>query len=233
MPAIVPAIGLGSSIAGGLINRRKGSGGSSTSQSTSTRNDLFNFDPAALEAYQGLQPQAAAALGDFMSNPWQSGFFQQALTRSGEETGRRADAARRNFMNPALVGGVSGGGVQTGSLANPSGFFAAMMGDVERGASRERADSLVNLLLGSADLRQRASQQAMSYRPLQTGASSTGTSRSSGTTNTNTGGSLLGDLLGVGGNILLGGMGGGNSGGSSLPAPRPLTYDYPDWSYQI
>lgn len=225
MPA-VPIIGAGASLVGGLINRRKGANQSQTSEGSFNRTDTQNlaFDPTALGAYQGLQPQIAGTLGDFMSDPWNAGYFQKALTRVNEGIGARAQTSIRNLMSPTLgVMGQSGGGVGTGTIANPNAFMASQLSRIGRSASREKAEALTSLLLGAQGLRFNAANAAMGYRPLQTGSTTTsqGTERRSGTTNSSQG-SWLGDILGTGGAIL-GGLGGGGGIGPFYSAqPRPM-----------
>lgn len=204
MPA-VPVIGAGASLVGGLINRRKGANQSQTSEGSFNRTDTQNlaFDPTALGMYQGLQPQIAGTLGDFMSDPWNAGYFQKALTRVNEGIGARAQTSIRNLMSPTLgVMGQSGGGVGTGTIANPNAFMASQLSRIGRSASREKAEALTSLLLGAQGLRFNAANAAMGYRPLQTGSTSTsqGTQQQRGTTNSAQG-SWLGDILEAGGTI--------------------------------
>lgn len=204
---LMTALGIGSAVAGGLLNRNKGKKTSESGSSQSTATQNTTFDPTGLSTYQGLQPQVGSTLSDFMSNPWESGWFQQALNRSSEGTGARTQAQIQNLFNPAMgLAGASGGGVDAGYLSNPNAFMADQLGRISRGASRERANTLSNLLLGSAGLRMNAANTAAGYRPLATGQTGTESRAYSGSTQAGQGGSLLGDLFGLGGNILLGGI---------------------------
>lgn len=210
--AALPAIiGAGASIGGGLLNRRAGDQRKTGEQ--------YQFDPAALGAYQGLQPQIASNLADIMQDPWKAGYFQKAYERASEQAGAHAQQGIQSLFNPALgvMGGAGGAG--TGAVANPSAFIASELGRIQRGASRERGDALTNLLLGAQGLRQSAIGQALSYRPLQTGG--TGTTR-------DTKGSIWGDLLGGAGNLI-------NSfypqSPRSMGAPSPYPSSWPD--YQV
>jgi len=202
MPA-VPIIAAGASIAGGLLNKKKGKG--STSQESGKQSEQYQFDPTAFSEYQGLQPQVAKTFSDFMARPWESGFFQNALTQTSEATGQRANVMRSNLLNPALMA--------QGSVSNPSAFLLSQNNAIGRNASRERADSLTNLLLGSANLRFNAAQQAGAYRPLQIGATSNYTK--GGSTNESSG-SWPGNLLGAAGGIL-GGLPNRSPSPSNIP----------------
>lgn len=185
-------IGAGLGLAGGLLNKKKGS--TASSQGTATR----TFDPAALSAYQGLQGPAAGVLQDYMKDPWAAGFFQNQMTRASEGTGQRAQTLLGNILNPAML--------SQGALSNPNAYLASQTGAIGRGASRERADSFTNLLMGAEQLRRVAAAGAMGYQPLQTGGTSSETTQGPK-------GSMWGDLLGLGGNIL----GGIPFGGSMNP----------------
>lgn len=209
-------IGAGLGIGGGLLNRRKRGQSTSSSTSNSTATQTNAYDPFGLSAYQGLQPQVASTLSDFMSDPWKAGWFQNAMTKASEATGQRAGLANQNLFNQALLGTRSGGDVATGAISNPNAFFASEQARIGRQASRERADTLTNLLLDSQGLRMGAANAAAAYRPLQTGATTTSSGTQSGTQQQG-GGSFWGDILGLGGNVLMGlpGMMGGPTWGAS------------------
>ena len=162
----------------------------SETESSSRRNDQYQFDPTALSTYQGLQPQIGKTLGDFMAHPWESGYFQKALTRASEGTGQRANVLRSNLLNPALMA--------QGSVSNPNAFLLSQNNAIGRGASRERSDALTNLLMGSANLRMQAAQQAAGYQPLQTGATSEASGKSKTTEKTGGGwASLIAPIAGI------------------------------------
>lgn len=156
-------------------------------QSTST------YDPYTMELMRQLSGQGASVLSDYMKDPWAAGFFNQQLAKSSEATGQRAQTLLGNILQPSLNADVS----------NPSAYRASQIGAIGRGASRERADSFASLLSAAENLRRGSAGAALGYRPLPTG-----TREKSG--------SLLGNILGVGGNILMGGFGGGG-GANAIP----------------
>lgn len=200
MPA-VPIIGMGASLAGGLLNKKKGGQQTTTNQ----------FDPAGMAAYQGLQGPGANVLQDYMKDPWTAGFFQNQMARTNESAGLRAQSALSNLYNAAGgVSGVSGGGVATGAMANPNAWLASQVGAIGRGTSREKAESLSNLLINAESLRRGAAGAALAYRPLQTGQ-----------TTTTPQGSMLGNILGMGGNALMSSPWGGGSKASPSASPTP------------
>lgn len=166
-----------------------------------------DFDPFGLQTYQGLQPQIGSTLSEFMSNPWQAGYFQNALTRASESTGARTNTALQNLLANTRDGG----------LGNTNAFLLSQRGKIARGASRERADNLTNLLLGAQGLRQSALNQAMGYNPLELGQSSDSKMNSSSTAVEKTGGlgTWLPQLVGSLGGAFLGGMGGRVGGGGA------------------
>lgn len=214
---LLAGLGAASSLLGGLFGGKK----KQTTETDQSSNYYGNswqdilFNPEGLATYAGLQPTAGGVLMDLMQRPWESGYFQHALTKASEGIGQRAQSAYGNLLNPALTGG---GGA--GSIANPNAFMASQMNMIGRGASKERNDALVNLLLGSAQLRANAAQTAANYRPLQTGqvGHTSGASQGHSTsTTTGSSGSLLSNLLSAGGN--LGMLGGALLGGQSYQPP--------------
>ena len=245
LAAIAPFIGPALGAAGSLLNRRKGANENrqTTQNERTSQNEAFNqsnmfqFDPGSMEQYGRLQAPAVDTLLSYLADPAKSGFFNRSLVRANEGIGQRAGVATGNLLNPALgVGGVSGGGVATGTIANPNAFMASQLSQIGRGASRERADASTNLLLGAEQLRQNAMGQALGYRPLQTGTNTEGTRNVTGTRDVTgnvaanaTQGSIWGDLLGAGGLLASSAFGGQRS---PLLGPSPnQTYIDPGYQY--
>lgn len=182
-----------------------------TSNTSSNQSQQFAqnraFDPAALGQYQNFQPQIAGVLGDYMSNPWQSGHFQQQLGRANEFIAQQGRTAQQ-----ALLGQTPGGG--------GGAFRASELARLQRGTQRSQSNALTNLLLGSSQLRLGAAGQAQAYQPLETGQSGTssGTSTSQGREVRSEGGlgTWLPQVAGLALGALTGGMGGGGGMFGSL-----------------
>ena len=120
-----------------------------------------DFDPGALEQYRQFQPQIGQALGDFMGNPWKSGYFQQALGRSQQQIGQMG---RTNLKG--ILGLASQGNFGTGNMP---AFMASMAGQSQRGTQRMQSEALTNLLLGAGQARLQATGMAQGYNPLELG----------------------------------------------------------------
>lgn len=190
MPA-VPIIGMGASLVGGLLNKKKGA------QQNTQSSEQIQFDPASMQRYQDLQNTGSGVLQDYMKDPWNAGFFNNQMARANEGVGQRAQTAIGNLTNAAM-------GLGGGAVSNPNAFLASQMNAIGRNASRERADSFSNLLINAENLRRGAAGAALSYQPLRTGTTGTQSTQQPQ-------GSMLGNILGAGGDLLTG-FGGGGGG---------------------
>lgn len=194
LAAAAPFIGTALGIGGSLLNKNKGQSATTQSSGSSNTTSTREFDPFTMELMRSLQGQGARVLGDYMQNPWAAGFFNQQQSRASEGTGQRAEVMRRNLLNPAFMA--------AGGASNPSAFMASQQAAIGRNASRERADSFVDLLGQAENLRRGAAGGALAYQPLQTGASGTSQEQQTSTESAKKG-SIWGDLLSLGGNALM------------------------------
>ena len=176
-----------------------------------------DYDPGSLEQYRGLQPQIGKVLGDFMGDPWKSGYFQQALGKSQQQIGQMG---RTNLKG--ILGLASQGNFGTGNMP---AFMASMAGQSQRGTQRMQSEALTNLLLGAGQARLQATGMAQGYNPLELGQSTEGRTQtdaeadmreersgrsSSTTTQQQKGlGTWLPQVIGMGLGAVTGGMGGG------------------------
>ena len=193
----------------------------STQTTWDDRQTRRDYDPASLEQYRQLQPQIGKTLGDFMGDPWKSGYFQQALGRSQEQIGQMG---RTNLQGVLNLAGQSG----LGTSGMPA-YLASEAGRVQRGTQRMQSNALTDLLLGAGQARLQAAGMAQGYNPLETGQTQTGrtqtdmeadtqrSGRSSQTQTQQQKGGWLAPLIGAGVGAVTGGLGWlpGISGGFS------------------
>ena len=138
----------------------------STQTTWDNRRTQRDYDPTSLNTYRGLQPQIGATLGEFMGDPWKSGYFQQALGRSQRQIG---EMGRTNMAG--LLGFAQQSGIGTSGMP---AYMASEMGRAQRGTQRLQSDALTNLLLGAGQARLQAAGMAQGYNPLELGQTTEG-----------------------------------------------------------
>lgn len=122
-----------------------------------------SFDPNSMGVFQGLTSTYGSAIQDEIQNPYSNMFFNTQLAM-----GNQGQQASSSAGNSALLQRAQAMGI------NPSSpLFMQMMAQQQRGNQSNQSNMFNNLLLQAAQLRQGAIGQAGSYRPLQTGQTST------------------------------------------------------------
>lgn len=166
----------------------------STTNKTSTSSQYSNqYDPGSMGVFGGLQGSIGSNLQDFMRNPLQSSFFNTQLAMAQQANQQRFQAGNSTMMNNAVTGGYMG---------NLPAFLQSQLLRNQRSLSADNSNSFNNLLLGANQLRFGATQNAMGYRPLQTGGRQSSTSiQSQGGL-----GSWMSPLLSAGMGLATGGM---------------------------
>lgn len=171
-------------------------------QTNSSSSTGMQFDPGSLSTYQNLTKGGGNVLSGYINNPFGNPMYNLGLANSM----RGAQAAGQNNMNALnqnqKVSGMSGNAGQ-GWL----GAQRAMMG-----RSNQAMSSQANMsnIMQAFQRQMGATGMGMSFSPLMTGQSSTGsqTQSTSGT------GTWLPQLLGAGMGAAMMGMSGGASAGA-------------------
>jgi hypothetical protein len=164
-----------------------------------TTNTANQYNTAGMNNYNQFQGSLASGLNSYASNPLASSFFNQQNTMAQNNA---SQINQRNISN-SLSNARTGGG-----LLGNSGSF--LQGQVNRANLQGSANSgaAFNSSLNSAlQSRQWALSSMQAYQPLQTGQNTT-------QTKTEGLGSILGQVAGVGLNMLAPGLGSMLGGGS-------------------
>jgi hypothetical protein len=190
-----------------------------TTQQTTTSN-LFN--PAAMGAYQGMQPSIGNVLNWYMGgtgfnqgaagSPFQSPLFQTGL-------GMGTKQALQSGQN--MMGNILGGSAGWGGGATP-GFVRQQATQGGYLTSGLRQSALWNALQNTVGTQLGATGTAAGFRPLQTGAVQQATTTGLGSWLPQVLGGVLGATTGTGGigtaawlKSLFGKGGGGGGGGGA------------------
>ena len=178
---------------------------------TSEQKTTRDFDPASMEAYQTMLPQARNVLTGYMTDPLKSTYFQTLFGRTAGQAQALGARSQGNILQRAQM---FGGG------STPA-FLQAQMGRAERGTSGLQSNALLDALKASLGAQQWATGQAMGFQPLELGQSSTGKSvaqESGGWL-----GPLLAAAIGAAGSAFTGGatglLGKGSSALTRIAAP--------------
>lgn len=131
-----------------------------------TTTSAGTFNQGSMNTYNALQPGVQSNLQQFMTNPLQSSFFNTQLQMADKQ-----NQAAFGANNSALLQNQAAGG----SVGNVNAYTQSNLLRNQRALSSANSNSFNNLLLGANQLRLGATQQAQSYRPLQTGGTQTQT----------------------------------------------------------
>lgn len=133
----------------------------STKNTTTTAS---TFNQGSLNTFNALQPGVQSNLQQFMNNPLQSSFFNTQLQMADKQ-----NQAAFGSNNSTLLQNLAAGG----NVGNVNAYTQSNLLRDQRALSSANSNSFNNLLLGANQLRFGATQQAQSYRPLQTGGTQT------------------------------------------------------------
>ena len=182
-PLASKLISAGAGVGSSILNQQGGNktayNGNTSSTSTNNINQTqgYQFDPAAMTAFNTLVPQGAGVLGDYMNDPYKSTFFNQQLAGSNRQLAGLAERQKANYgLNMSLLGGAPDPGRQ-----------AEIASRIGRSTSAMQSNAFLKLLMGAEEARRGAATAALNYKPLQTGSTLTGTNTTN-TTGTNMGG---------------------------------------------
>lgn len=154
------------------------------------------YNPQAMNAYTGLQPNIASNWqNDMQLDPRKSSTFNLALQNAFNGNQRQVQNQMGNMFSNMRTGGFNG---------NMNAYTQSQLGRIGRFGAGLNAQSTNQNFLNYDMMRRQATAQAAGYRPLQTGA--TNTQQTSGL------GTWLPQVIGAGASIAAGAMTGGMSG---------------------
>src|SRR5271157_28019 len=166
----------------------------STKTSTTSQNTL-NYDPGSKGIYSGLQSSIGSTLSDFMTNPLQASYFNQAVGMGQKQISQQQSSLMGNVLNNFRTQGYTG--------AAPTAFAQSQMANIGRQTSGLQANNFLQNLMQARGMQLQATGMAQSYQPLLTGTSGQSTQTTGGL------GTWLPQLAGA----AIGGLTGGLTGG--------------------
>lgn len=171
----------------------------STKNTTTSQNQ---YDPQAMNTYQGLQGGLGSAIGGYMNNPFSNPFMQTQMQMGNQQANLYGGTAMSNISRNMTASGMGGSN-------NPAAL--EMMNNQMRATSGMRANlGFLNPMQNAFTAQQNAMGLASQYRPLQTGGTQTQTQSGLGTWLPQLAGAAIG-AVGMG---MTGGMSGAGGGGS-------------------
>jgi hypothetical protein len=190
---------------------------------TSKTSQQSQFDPGAMQQYQGMQGGLGKTINSYMTNPFGNPFMQtqqQMGTRQAQNMGgTQMSGLLQNMTNSGMQGGAS----------SPAGL------EMQQNQARANTGQQANLgflapMQNALGMQQNAMGLAENYRPLQTGQNQTQSTGGLGTWLPQLMGAAVGGLTGMGGlGSLFGGGGGGGgqyAGAGMMPsAPQAQMFN--------
>jgi len=166
----------------------------STKTQTTTQNQ---YDPTAMNTYQGLQGGLGSSISGYMNNPFSNPFFQTQQQMGNNQANLYGGTAMYNITRNMNLMGMGGGN---------NAAAMEMMNNQQRGNTNMRANlGFLNPVQNAFTAQQNAMGLASQYRPLQTGGTQTQTKSGLGT--------WLPQLAGGALSLATGGMFKGGGGG--------------------
>ncbi len=165
-----------------------------------------------MNAFNAFTNSGSSAIQSEINDPYSNMAFNTQL-----QMGNQAVQQQNNQGNQALLQRLQGSGI------NPSSpLYQSQLGMMQRSGMARQSGMYNNLLLNATQLRQQAIQQALGYKPLQTGMTNVQSQSGLGTWLPQVAGMAMGAAtMGMGGGFGGGGMShsGGNGGSSSFTTP--------------
>lgn len=133
-----------------------------STKNTQTQQSTFN--QPSMDTFNSFQPSFRNNMMDFMNDPLKSSFFNTQY-----QMAQKQNQASYGAGNSAMMQNLAAGG----SVGNVPAYMQSNLLRNQRALSGANSNSFNNLLLGANQLRFGATQNAGSYRPLQTGSTQT------------------------------------------------------------
>ena len=176
---------------------------STTKTTTSSNQSTNTYNPQSMGLFQQFGQAGGGALMDMLQNPLQQTGFNQRLQMGNQNAFNLAARNNSNIMNRASMFGGN----------QMPGFLQNQMTQSGNWLAGQQSQNFNQNLLYADQMRQMAMGQALGYRPLQTGGTSTGTQQQK----TGGLGTWLPQVAGMGLSLATGGLPfGGGGGGDSF-----------------
>lgn len=179
---------------------------STKKQTTSTN----TYNPASMNAFNGLQPQIQSLLQQYMTNPNSvvAPFYNQATQQAQKNAAQLGQSGISNISGNMAASGFGG--------TNMPAYMASQIATQNRATSGLQSNAFLQGKLGQAGaalgVQQAGLAGAQGYRPLQTGGTQTQSTSGLGTWLPQLAGTAIGAFAGP-----LGGMFKGSGGGAPAP----------------
>lgn len=168
-----------------------------------------NFDPTAMNTYQGMQGGLGNTINSYMNSPFSNPFFQTQQQMGTQQANMAGQSNMSNITNNLTASGIN---------QNSPAALEMMNNQMRQNSSMRANLGFLSPMQSAQGMQQNAMGLASSYRPLQTGQTQT---------QSQTGlGSWLPQVVGAGLSLATGGMsgglkglGGGGSSGSQMASP--------------
>lgn len=175
--------------------------------SSKTTTDTSNqYSAGGMANYNSFQPQIASNLTNYAQNPLSSSFFNQQL---GMAQSNASAINQRNIGN--VTKNLRTGG---GLLGNSGSFLQSQLNRANLQGSANSSTAFNTTLNSALNNRLLATTSMQQYQPLQTGQSTTQTQQQGW-------GSILGEVAGMGLNMVAPGLGSLLGGGSFSGGYKP------------
>lgn len=175
-------------------------------QTNSSSSTGMQFDPGSMSTYQNLTGSGGKVLSNYINNPFSNPMYtfgQQQTQKGSQMLGQQNMNVLQQMMKTSGMTGKAG-----------AGWLGAQTAQTGRANQSMRSQGNISNIMQALQRQMGATGMGMSFSPLMTGQSSTGsqTSTTSGT------GTWLPQLIGAGMGAAMMGMSGGAGGASGGPS---------------